>query len=198
MLAREKTLVATRARHVASDLPLKGYEIHHGRTTAAGDARPAVIRDDGEAIGFCSADGRILGTYLHGLFDADGFRRWFIDRLRTRRGLAPVGNAQTVYDIEPALERLAEHVRSHLDMKAVYSDDGAQVNEFVPHIWLALGLDLLVGDPRWFPHPVRLIGRLAQSLETPARRVLKQPWLAGIVVACSVIGATGLLTWGIV
>jgi cobyric acid synthase len=113
-------IVATRARHVASDLSLKGYEIHHGRTTAAGDARPAVIRDDGEVIGFCSADGRILGTYLHGLFDADGFRRWFIDRLRTRRGLAPIGIVQTVYDIEPALERLADQVRSHLDMKAVY------------------------------------------------------------------------------
>lgn len=124
VLAQEKTLVATRARHVASGLPLKGYEIHHGRTTAAGDARPAVIRDDGEVIGFCSEDGRILGTYLHGLFDADGFRRWLIDRLRIRRGLAPVGIAQTVYDIEPALERLAEHVRSHLDMKAVYRTMG--------------------------------------------------------------------------
>jgi adenosylcobinamide-phosphate synthase len=65
------------------------------------------------------------------------------------------------------------------------------VNEFVPHVWLALGLDLLVGDPRWFPHPVRLIGRLAQSLETPARKIIRQPRLAGIAVAGSVIGATG-------
>ena len=38
-----------------------------------------------------SADGRVWGTYLHGVFDADPFRRWFIDRLRVRRGLAPLG-----------------------------------------------------------------------------------------------------------
>ena len=35
-------------------------------------------------------EGKIWGTYLHGIFDADEFRRWFIDRLRSRRGLSPI------------------------------------------------------------------------------------------------------------
>jgi adenosylcobinamide-phosphate synthase len=34
----------------------------------------------------------------------------------------------------------------------------------------AFGLDLLLGDPRWLPHPVRLIGRFALALESPLRR----------------------------
>ncbi len=71
------------------------------------------------------------------------------------------------------------------------------MNDFVPHIWIALALDFLIGDPRRLPHPVRFIGRFAQSLEAPARRVLRLPRLAGIAVAGIVIGATGLLTWGL-
>ena len=54
------------------------------------------------------------------MFDADPFRRWFIDRLRERRGLAPLGAVQATYDLEPAFERLAEMVRASLDMDAVY------------------------------------------------------------------------------
>ena len=124
VLAPEKTLIATHARHVESGLPLKGYEIHHGRTIATNGIRPAVIRNDGKEIGYCSANDRIFATYLHGLFDADGFRRWFIDRLRTRRGLPAVRALQTTYDIEPALERLAQLVRSHVDVKAIYQRMG--------------------------------------------------------------------------
>ena len=43
-----------------------------------------VRREDGEVIGAAGKDGRVWGTYLHGIFDADEFRRWFIDRLRVR------------------------------------------------------------------------------------------------------------------
>ena len=60
------------------------------------------------------------GTYLHGVFDADAFRRWFIDGLRVRRGLPPVGKVIGRYDIEPALDRLAEVVRRSLRMDEIY------------------------------------------------------------------------------
>jgi hypothetical protein len=69
--------------------------------------------------GAVSDDHRVWGTYLHGIFDADGFRRWFIDRLRVAKGLAPVGELSH-YDIEPALERLAAAVRASVDIKAIY------------------------------------------------------------------------------
>lgn len=119
VLEKEKTLTCVSARHMASGLALKGYEIHHGRTTGSG-LIPAVVRDDGAEIGYGTDDGRIFGTYLHGLFDGDAFRRWFIDRLRTQRGLAPAGAVMSTFDIEPALDRLADIVRSSIDIPWIY------------------------------------------------------------------------------
>jgi adenosylcobinamide-phosphate synthase len=58
----------------------------------------------------------------------------------------------------------------------------------------ALGVDLVLGDPRWLPHPVRLIGRFAVGMESPARRCLPAR-AAGIAVALTVIGLTGASTW---
>lgn len=65
-----------------------------------------------------SSDGRIWGTHVHGLFDADAFRRWWLNRLRQRKGLSelpatPTSSADGVYD------RLAHAVRAHLDLQAI-------------------------------------------------------------------------------
>ena len=115
----EKTLLWSSARHALSGLTVQGYEIHHGQTNAAA-ATPLFVRQDGEPSGLGTPDGRVWGTYLHGVFDADEFRRWFIDRLRVRRGLAPVGRVMATYNIEPALDRLAETVRKSLRMDEIY------------------------------------------------------------------------------
>lgn len=123
-LARDKTLSRCKAEHVASGLGLRGYEIHHGRTLpdAGGEpARVAVRRDGGEVLGYARADGMVWGSYLHGVFDADAFRRWFVDRLRGRAGFPPLGRGAAVYDLEPALDRLAAVVRESLDMGLIYS-----------------------------------------------------------------------------
>jgi adenosylcobinamide-phosphate synthase len=64
-------------------------------------------------------------------------------------------------------------------------------------ILAAVALDALVGDPQWPLHPVRLIGRLAQCLESPGRRLLRNQRLAGVVVALVVLGAAGLVSHGI-
>lgn len=125
-LAAEKTLVRARATHRPSGLEVAGYEIHHGVTDAggggegAGRAEVVLIRQDGVAVGAGRGDGRVWGTYLHGVFDADGFRRWFVDGLRARKGMAPLAAAAGRYDIEPALDRLADAVRQSLDMKWIY------------------------------------------------------------------------------
>ncbi len=118
-LNREKTLKRVSARHLPSGCALYGYEIHHGRTDGD-DAPPLIRRDDGEALGTGSPDGRVWGTYLHGIFDADPFRRWFIDRLRERRGLSPLGHLSARYDLEPAFDRLAAAVRKGLQMDEIY------------------------------------------------------------------------------
>jgi cobyric acid synthase CobQ/L-threonine-O-3-phosphate decarboxylase len=121
VLAADKTLTRTQARYEPTGLKVFGYEIHHGLTTTDGpDLRPIFIGDDGRVAGVSSGNGRVWGTYLHGVFDADGFRRAFLDRLRTRRGLAALGSAGARYEIEPALDRLADVVRQCLDMKQIY------------------------------------------------------------------------------
>ena len=61
-------------------------------------------------------------------------------------------------------------------------------------ILIALLLDLVLGDPRWLPHPVRLIGRLIAALEGPARRAIPDARLAGSVTALAVIMAAALTT----
>ena len=85
---------------------------------------PPALQADTETAGAVSADGRIWGSYLHGIFDADPFRRWFIDRLRVRRDLAPLGKILTPYDLEPAFDRLAATVRQALDMKRIHQLPG--------------------------------------------------------------------------
>ena len=63
---------------------------------------------------------------------------------------------------------------------------------------LAFGLDLLVGDPRWLPHPVRLIGWFAARIEPLCRRLLPFPYLAGAAAVLLVVGVTGGLAFAAV
>lgn len=118
VLEKDKTLSRVEGTHVASGLSVHGYEIHHGKMRGAGDT--CVKRSDGEPIGVTSKDGRHWGTYLHGIFDDDAFRRWFIDDLRSRKGLAPMGRVVSKYDLEPALERLADEFEKNVDKKYLY------------------------------------------------------------------------------
>jgi cobyric acid synthase len=115
-MAAEKTLVRSVTTH-CSGHSVRGYEIHHGLSNGDG-LRPVVVRSDGSVIG--SGTDLIWGTYLHGIFDADGFRRWFIDRLRKRRGLDPLGKICAPYNLEPALDRLAEVVRKSIRVSEIY------------------------------------------------------------------------------
>jgi len=119
VLAQEKTLTRSEGVHLESGLPVRGYEIHHG-LTECGEGRPVLRQGDGQFDGATAAGGRVWGSYLHGIFDADRFRRWFIDRLRVRRGLEVRGTVQVTYDLEPALDRVAEVVRDSLDMGRIY------------------------------------------------------------------------------
>lgn len=62
----------------------------------------------------------------------------------------------------------------------------------------AVVLDLLAGDPRWLPHPVRWIGRLAQRLERPVRRLIRNEKAAGITMVLLVVTTTGVSAWGLI
>lgn len=63
---------------------------------------------------------------------------------------------------------------------------------------LAFIVDLIIGDPRWIPHPVVLIGRVVGWLENILRRLGRQPWqerVAGAILTLSVVGAAYWLTF---
>ena len=62
----------------------------------------------------------------------------------------------------------------------------------------AFALDLLLGDPRWLPHPVKLIGRFAATLEAPLRRHIPNVRVAGIAAAAIVLVLTGLIAFALV
>jgi adenosylcobinamide-phosphate synthase len=62
---------------------------------------------------------------------------------------------------------------------------------------IAFCLDLLLGDPRWLPHPVKLMGRFALALEAPLRRMITNARAAGIVAAALVVGSAGLAAWAV-
>lgn len=119
VFAEEKIKSCVKARHLESGFYLKGYEIHHGRTEGE-SLFPLFLREDGEVIGM-SSGGSIWGTYLHGLFDSDEFRRWFVDRLRIKKGLSPIGEVCAVYDLESVFERLASIVRESVQIEKIYN-----------------------------------------------------------------------------
>ncbi len=96
ILAPEKTLTRMTGQHLDSGHSVAGYEIHHGQSDSE-DIDPVLKTDDGRWDGAKSPDGMIWGTYAHGIFDEDTFRRWFIDRLRVRRGFSAVGTVHAKY-----------------------------------------------------------------------------------------------------
>lgn len=63
------------------------------------------------------------------------------------------------------------------------------------YILLAIGLDLVVGDPRWLPHPVRAIGRLCEGSEKMTRALFANLYLAGLVTVFVVLSTTGFVVF---
>lgn len=118
VLASEKTLIKRQGAHLESGARIVGYEIHHGKTS--GNQRPVLRFDDGEICGSTTEDQRIWGAYLHGIFDEDAFRRWFIDRLRVNKKLSPLGEDGVSYNVDRSLDELADLVRSSVAIEKIY------------------------------------------------------------------------------
>jgi adenosylcobyric acid synthase len=119
-MAEEKSLKRVEGRHRVSGCKVQGYEIHHGQSVMTGPVQPVFVADDGAVLGVSASDRSVWGTYLHGVFDADEFRRWFIDGLRTRRGWPALGKIVAVYDLQDSFDRLADVVRHSLKMDEIY------------------------------------------------------------------------------
>ena len=119
-MAPEKAVRPVSGTCVRSGVPLSGYEIHTGRTTGSdAAARPLAYLEYGPD-GAVSADGRVEGTYVHGLFAGDRFRARWLERVRA-------GTSSTLA-WEPALDRaiddLADGLQAALDVDALFADAG--------------------------------------------------------------------------
>ena len=77
---------AARCRHRADErrTSIAGYEMHLGATSGAGASRPMIRFDDGKFDGAVSADGRIAGCHVHGLFADPAFRAAYLATLGAR------------------------------------------------------------------------------------------------------------------
>jgi adenosylcobyric acid synthase len=112
VMSPRKQLALTRAQEEFSGAVMSGYEIHLGETT--GTATPW-ITVAGRSVGTLSGDGRIKGSYLHGLFADDAYRGAY---------LASLGAADhdTSYGatVETTLDSLAAHIEAHLDVDRIF------------------------------------------------------------------------------
>ena len=109
-----KRLVLSNAQDIATGAPLSGYEIHLGETTGPDCAR-AWLKVGERSDGATSEDGRIRGTYLHGLFGNDTFRAAYLSGLGASSALLYDGT------VERTLDALAAHLETHLDLDLMVS-----------------------------------------------------------------------------
>jgi adenosylcobyric acid synthase len=113
VMTPQKSLTRVAAIHAATRQPIDAYEIHIGHTAGPDCARP--FARVGEAPeGALSADSRVHGSYLHGLFSSDTFRSAFLARI----GIAGSGEPYRA-KVESALDALAYHIETHLDVEGL-------------------------------------------------------------------------------
>jgi adenosylcobyric acid synthase len=125
--AKTTTQVEARACGRPDGGILAAYEIHMGVTEPRGEGQPAfeIISRNRAALkvadGWVSPDGGVWGTYLHGLFDNDAWRRAFLDELRQKRPNPPAESPERSFHSfqEAQLDRLAELLRQHLDLRQI-------------------------------------------------------------------------------
>ena len=109
VMTPDKRVTETTALHPASGTQVKGYEIHLGRTDGPDRIRP-MFTVNGQPEGAVRADGRVMGSYLHGMFTEDAFRQAFLHSL----GATP-GNVSYDRTVEETLDALADHLATHVD-----------------------------------------------------------------------------------
>ena len=116
VLAGNKTLTRVTARACMFDADITGYEIHMGQTRGSDCARP-VLDIGGRLDGAMSPDGLVMGTYVHGVFADDGFRRAFLADLAARRRRdGRFGEIDFAGRVDAVLDELAGHMAANLDL----------------------------------------------------------------------------------
>ena len=116
VLTGDKKLAEISGSTVNDDVAFRGYEMHVGITTGPGTQHPVLRFRDGRVDGAASADGRIAGAYVHGLFNDDCQRKALVARLGATA-------SDFLYEtmIDDTLDVLAEHLAAHIDLDRLLS-----------------------------------------------------------------------------
>lgn len=110
VMTGDKRLRPVTGVSIEGDVPFAGYEMHIGRTDGPDRARPLLRLADGEVDGAGSVDGRVVGSYCHGLFADDAQRA----RLMAWIGAGPSALAYE-REVDHVLDALADHLAAHVD-----------------------------------------------------------------------------------
>lgn len=113
-LGPRKQLSETDAIYLKHGVNLSAYEMHMGKTSGPAMAAP-LFEINGQPEGACSENGKVMGTYLHGLFANDAFRTSFLSQIKSREA------SQLTYknSVEQTLDELAAHLNTHLNLSAL-------------------------------------------------------------------------------
>ncbi len=100
---------------------VEGYEIHMGATSSLGSAVPLIHLEDGRTDGYMSPDGKVWGSYLHGIFDNEHLVFALVDEIMREKGINPAENHLSIAEYkEIQYNKLADLVRKSLDMDKIY------------------------------------------------------------------------------
>ena len=116
VLTGDKRLAEIFGLTIKDDVSFHGYEMHVGVTTGADTQRPVVRFDDGRVDGAASADGRVAGAYVHGLFADDRQRKALVASLG-----ATASDFSYEGMIDDTLDALAKHLAAHIDLDRLLS-----------------------------------------------------------------------------
>jgi adenosylcobyric acid synthase len=126
-----RVVAATGLLAGASGMSVSGYEIHMGRTVGEGISAPfriearadVPVEGAGELDGALDASGSVMGTYIHGLFHNGELRTAMLNELARRKGVS-LPDVTNELDLDREYDKLADWVRSSLDMDLVYRMSG--------------------------------------------------------------------------
>ena len=103
------------------NLSVEGYEIHMGTTENLGEAIPMITLEDGRTDAYMTKDGRVWGSYLHGIFDNEDLVFALVQDIMKEKGINPAENHLSIAEYkEIQYNKLADLIRNSLDMDAIY------------------------------------------------------------------------------